>query len=103
MAELNGQRAAGGEEPIDYGIARHAGEVMYGNIGTRDRLDFTVIGPAVNLASRMEKLCRVPGPKVLISDTFAGMCTGAAFRPLGEHVLQGVGRAVEVFTVDPPA
>ena len=47
---------------------------MYGNIGTADRLDFTVIGPAVNLTSRLEGLCRVLGLDLLVSDTFAGMC-----------------------------
>ena len=55
---------ARGEEALGFGIALHAGEVMYGNIGAADRLDFTVIGPAVNLASRIERLCRDARPTI---------------------------------------
>ena len=67
-------RAAG--EALGFGIALHVGEVMYGNIGAADRLDFTVIGPAVNLASRLEALCRTLGPRSLISDDFAAAVLG---------------------------
>jgi adenylate cyclase len=72
---------------------------MYGNIGTADRLDFTVIGPAVNLTSRLEGLCRALGLDLLVSDTFAGMCACADYRSLGTHRLIGIARPVEVFTV----
>jgi adenylate cyclase len=99
MGKLNGQRAAGGEEALGFGIALHAGDVMYGNIGAANRLDFTVIGPAVNLTSRLEKLCRSLGLDLLISDVFAGMCSCAEYRSLGTHQLIGISRPVEVFTV----
>jgi adenylate cyclase len=101
MDRLNGERAARGEEALGFGIALHAGDVMYGNIGAANRLDFTMIGPAVNLTSRLEKLCRSLGLDLLISDVFAGMCACADYRSLGTHQLTGIARAVEVFTVAP--
>jgi adenylate cyclase len=99
MAEMNRERLAEGEEALGFGIALHTGDVMYGNIGTADRLDFTVIGPAVNLTSRLEGLCRALGLDLLVSDTFAGTCACADYRSLGTHVLPGISRPVEVFTV----
>ncbi len=99
MAELNRERLAQGEEALGFGIALHAGDVMYGNIGTADRLDFTLIGPAVNLTSRLETLCRSLGLDLVVSDTFAGMCGCADYRSLGTHQLTGIARSVEVFTV----
>jgi class 3 adenylate cyclase len=102
MAELNNELATRGEEPLGFGIALHVGEVMYGNIGTADRLDFTVVGPAVNLTSRLEALCRQLECPVLISDSFAALCT-CPFRSLGSHRLAGIVRPVEVFTLPPAA
>jgi len=104
MAALNEELRAGGEEPLGYGIALHVGEVMYGNIGAVDRLDFTVIGRAVNMAARMQAMCRVLGPTVLVSDTFVQLCSGVrscsdTFRSLGEHRLTGIARPVELFTL----
>ena len=99
MQQLNAERRARGEEALAFGLALHAGDVMYGNIGAANRLDFTVIGPAVNLASRLERLCRTLGLDFLISDTFAGMCACADYRSLGTHRLLGIERPVEVFTV----
>jgi len=101
MDRLNGERSARGEETLGVGIALHAGDVMYGNIGAANRLDFTVVGPAVNLTSRLERLCRDLGLDLLISDTFAGMCACADYRSLGTHQLIGISRPVEVFTVAP--
>ena len=98
MAALNTELARRGEPPLDYAIALHAGEVMYGNIGASNRLDFTVVGPAVNLASRLERLCRTLGPKILVSDAFACGCTRVPFRSLGRHRLSGIAREVEVLT-----
>jgi adenylate cyclase len=99
MDRLNSERSARGEQALAFGIALHAGDVMYGNIGAAHRLDFTVIGPAVNLTSRLERLCRTLGLSFLISDTFAGMCGCADYRSLGTHRLIGIARPVEVFTV----
>jgi class 3 adenylate cyclase len=103
MAEHNEERRAGGQEHLGFGIALHVGEVMYGNIGAIDRLDFTVVGPAVNLTSRIEALSRVLGPSILVSDTFVQGCSGVppyagAFRSMGTHRLAGIARPVELFT-----
>lgn len=98
MALLNRRRLAEGMPPLGFGIALHVGEVMYGNIGSRSRLDFTVIGPAVNLASRIEGLSRVLGLDILLSADFARLCA-RPFEPLGHHALPGVARSVALFTI----
>ncbi|MGF1474188.1 MAG: adenylate/guanylate cyclase domain-containing protein [Geminicoccaceae bacterium] len=100
MDKLNERRHGDELEALDYGIGLHVGDVIYGNIGTMDRLDFTVIGPAVNMTARLEHLCRSLGPKVLVSAAFAEACS----RPLtsmGFHGLRGISQAVEVFA--PPS
>jgi len=93
---LNATRQGAGEETIDIGIALHLGDVMYGNIGAADRLDFTVIGPAVNLAARIEGLCRPLKRRVLMSEDFA-KGSGVEHETLGEHALKGVAAPVTVF------
>jgi adenylate cyclase len=103
MAALNTRRRERGEPALAYGIALHAGEVMYGNIGAADRLDFTVVGPAVNLAARIEGLCRTLERDLLISDDFAGTCRSRPLRSVGRHRLQGVTRPVEIFTLSDAA
>jgi adenylate cyclase len=99
MAALNNRRFERGDEVLGFGIALHAGEVMYGNIGSADRLDFTIIGPAVNLAARLEGLCRTLGRDLLISDRFAYYFLGWELRSLGHHQLAGIARPVEVFAL----
>jgi adenylate cyclase len=99
MARLNRERVERAEEALGFGIALHAGDVMYGNIGAANRLDFTVIGPAVNLTSRLEGLCRAFGLNFVASDVFTGMCACAEYRSLGTHRMPGISRSVEVFTV----
>lgn len=94
---LAAELAAEGREPVACGLALHLGEVAFGNIGTRRRLDFTVIGPAVNHASRLQGLTKVLGRPVLASAAFAA-ASGRNLRPLGSHSLRGVAEAVEVFT-----
>jgi adenylate cyclase len=84
---------------LGFGIALHVGEVMYGNIGSRTRLDFTVIGPAVNLVSRLEELTRVLDREVIVSEAFAQICDEDCMVSLGTHELRGVGRAVEVYAL----
>jgi len=75
--------------PIESGIALHIGDVMYGNIGGENRLDFTVIGPAVNLVARIEGLCGELAQPVLLSANFVSAC-GLAARPLGAFRLKGL-------------
>jgi adenylate cyclase len=96
MKRLNAQRAAWGQPILKAGIALHVGDVMYGNIGAPDRLDFTVIGPAVNLVSRIEGLCKRMDREVLASCAFAANC-GDSMVSLGFQPVKGMTRPVEVF------
>ena len=101
MRRWNSERLERGEEALNFGIALHTGDVMYGNIGTVDRLDFTIIGPAVNMTSRMERLCRRLDLDLLMSDTFAETCASpTSLRSLGTHRLEDIARPVELFTID---
>ena len=75
---LNATRAAAGVPAASVDLALHIGEVLYGNVGAIDRLDFTVIGPAVNEAARIETLCQPLGRPVLVSAEFAAAVTGPA-------------------------
>lgn len=102
VQSLNEQRAADGLPVMELDIALHLGDVLYGNVGAADRQDFTVIGPAVNEASRIEFLCQELGHHLLVSESFAQAATACADRliPLGRHELRGVRRAQEIYTVD---
>ena len=78
--------------------------MFYGNIGSVDRLDFTVVGPAVNETSRIASMCRSVDRPLLISSTFADACRTQSVRNLvsvGRFALRGVGHAKELFTLDP--
>ena len=95
----NLQRGADGLPFAQVDIALHVGEVLYGNVGAADRLDFTVIGPAVNEVVRMEKLCDMLGRHLLFSSRFAeaaGRCDGR-LESLGQFKLRGVGEPKEIF------
>ncbi len=98
MAHLDAVRQAQGLPPLPFGAALHLGEILWGNIGAVDRLDFTAIGPAVNLVSRLEGLCRPLGRSVLISGAVAAETT-TPLVPLGEHVLRGIAAPCAVFTL----
>ena len=98
MAHLDTARRAQGLRPLPFGAALHLGEMLWGNIGAADRLDFTAIGPAVNLVSRLEGLCRPLGRPVLVSGAVAAETT-ATLVPLGEHALRGIATPCPVFTV----
>jgi len=96
LAEANAAALAAGELPLRAGFALHVGEVSYGNIGTADRLDFTVIGAAVNLTARLEGLCGALCEPLVASGDFA-RAAEAGLRPLGRHPLKGVDGEVEAF------
>src|SRR5436190_7325088 len=98
MAYLDEARRQQGLSPLPFGAALHLGEMLWGNIGAADRLDFTAIGPAVNLVSRLEGLCRPLDKAVLISGTFAAETT-SSLMPLGMHELRGIASPCAVFTV----
>jgi class 3 adenylate cyclase/uncharacterized protein (DUF427 family) len=95
---VNGERKARGEACLEFGTGLHRGNITYGNIGTEMRLDFTVIGPAVNEAARIEDLCKVLGVPVLTSSAFASGVAGA-LKSLGMHELRGVQTKQEIFAL----
>lgn len=97
MAALNAERSAWGQPTLKAGIALHIGDVMYGNIGAPNRLDFTVIGPAVNLVTRIEGLCSRLDHVVLSSAAFARHCTDNRLTSLGWQPVRGLREPVEVF------
>ena len=98
MAHLDQARGSRGLPLLPFGIALHLGEMLWGNIGTADRLDFTAIGPAVNLVNRLEGLCKPLGRNVLVSGAVAAE-TRAALIPLGEHRLRGIAEPCAVFSL----
>ena len=98
LDEHNRERQARGEPLLQYGITLHRGDLTYGNIGASGRLDFTVIGPAVNEASRIQDLCREIGSSVLLSAAFAGSFTGK-LRSVGPQRLRGVEAEQELFVL----
>jgi adenylate cyclase len=94
---LNDKRETG-RAPLKYGVGVHVGDVMYGNIGSRSRLDFTVIGPAVNMASRLETLTKQLGRTVLLSRAFADFVeSDFELEHVGEHRVRGFNDPIELF------
>ena len=93
LAEV--RKLPGGAD-IDFGVALHVGDVMYGNIGTSQRLDFTVIGPAVNLTARLESLTATLGEPILVSAEIA-KALGSGAQSVGRHALKGMAAPVEAF------
>jgi adenylate cyclase len=104
VVELNKHRAAQGKPVTDMYLGLHVGNVFYGNVGSRERLDFTVLGPAVNEASRIAAMCRSVDQPVLISTAFAEV--GNIRRRLvsvGRYALRGVSHPQELFTLNSEA
>ncbi len=98
LAEVNRERQANGHEPLAFGLGLHVGDVMYGNIGVPERLEFSVIGPAANHAARLEGLTKTLGPAVLVSGEFSRHLA-LDWDSLGRHELRGVEEPVEVFAL----
>jgi adenylate cyclase len=92
LAEVNAQRA----EPLDFGVGLHVGDLIFGNIGVPQRLQFTVVGPAANEVARVQSLTKTLGRRILASRDFAGRVE-AGWASLGAHRLQGIAEAREVF------
>ena len=104
MASLNVRRSAGGRPTTSAYVGLHVGEVFYGNIGSEDRLDFTVVGPAVNEVSRIASMCRSVDRELLASSDFrTGLdATGRHYLvSTGRFALRGIGRAQDLYTLDP--
>ncbi len=104
VRDLNATRTAAARPVTSVYLGLHIGEVFYGNIGSENRLDFTVVGPAVNEVSRIASMCRSVDRGVVLSSDFVA-ATPAAERAqlvsVGRYALRGVGRAQELFTLDP--
>jgi adenylate cyclase len=98
MVALNEKNGETGRAPLNYGIGVHVGDVMYGNIGSRTRLDFTVIGPAVNMAARLETLTKQLGRTVLLSRAFADFVkSDFDLERVGEYPVRGFNDPIELF------
>lgn len=101
-AEVDAERQAAGKAPLRIGLSLHLGRVAYGNIGGLTRLDFTVIGAAVNLASRLEGMCRALGYPMVLSDAVASRLDDTAgLVDAGEHSLKGIPYPVRVWGLRP--
>lgn len=96
MTILNRRRRRADKPPLDCGIGLHVGDAMYGNVGTHDRLDFTVIGPAVNLCARLESLAGKLGEPIICSAEFASN-SRESLQSVGSHALKNVDGLVEAF------
>jgi len=83
---------------FSFGVGLHLGRVLYGNIGTLDRLEFSVIGAAANETARIESLCKTTGEDVVLSQAFVGEL-GERWPSLGRFDLPGISRPVEVFSL----
>jgi adenylate cyclase len=104
VTELNQRRAAEGRPVTSVYLGLHIGDVFYGNIGSVERLDFTVVGPAVNEVSRIAAMCRSVDRPIVLSSDFAAATPAperASLVSVGRYALRGVGRAQELFTLDP--
>jgi adenylate cyclase len=102
VAKLNARRARDGLPVTDMYLGLHVGEVFYGNVGSMERLDFTVVGPAVNETSRIAAMCRSVEQPVLVSKDFASVDgMRARLVSVGRYALRGVAQPQELFTVDP--
>jgi len=104
MNELNARRSADGRPVTSAYVGLHIGEVFYGNIGSEDRLDFTVVGPAVNEVSRIASMCNSVERELLASSEFRTGLDATGRRYLvstGRYALRGIGRAQDLYTLDP--
>ncbi len=104
MTSLNARRTADGRPVTSAYVGLHVGEVFYGNIGSEDRLDFTVVGPAVNEVSRIASMCRSVDRELLASSDFREGLDAAGKGYLvstGRFALRGIGRAQDLYTLDP--
>ncbi len=99
IERLNDKRRQKGLPTVQLDAALHIGDVMYGNVGSSRRLDFTVVGPAVNEVSRMEALCDALQTNIVLSGEFVAQALHCQshFESAGQHVLRGVRQSKEMF------
>ena len=98
LAALNHLRRRHDEPEIEFGVGLNVGEVIYGNVGAPDRLDFTVMGPAVNRTARLESLTKTLGRNILFSREFADLISEPV-QPMGEHPMKGIDGMQPVFAL----
>ncbi|WP_170326602.1 adenylate/guanylate cyclase domain-containing protein [Ruegeria arenilitoris] len=98
LRDYNAAAGRRGEDAIEFVIGIDYGAVTFGNIGSPDRLDFTVVGPAVNIASRVQGLCKELGESLLVSSNVAGHVRPLV-QTIGEHQVKGLGQEIEIFRV----
>ena len=103
VAEVTGHRTADGLPTTELYLGLHVGQVFYGNIGSKERLDFTVVDPAVNEVSRIASMCRSVEQPLLVSSAFAAALDASRSRlvSVGRYALRGVARPQDLFTLDP--
>jgi adenylate cyclase len=100
MADCSARREATGKKSVGYTLALHAGDILYGNIGAETRLDFTVIGPAVNQTARLSEMHRPLDQEIIISETVASAAPNPQdLVPMGRFALRGVPRPQMLYTL----
>ncbi len=99
LATLNHMRRRHGDPEIEFGVGLNIGEVIYGNVGAPDRLDFTVMGPAVNRTARLESLTKDLGHNILFSGEFANLIDEPV-QPMGDHPMKGIDGLQAVFALE---
>jgi adenylate cyclase len=98
---LAASRPTTADAELDFGISLHLGQVIYGNVGVPERLQFTLVGPAVNMVVRVQDLTKQLGCPLLATAPFAS-ATAGPWRALGEHLLRGFETPIPILTVTPP-
>jgi adenylate cyclase len=98
LKKLNAARVEQGKIPIGHGIGLHYGKIQYGNIGSDDRMDFTAVGAAVNIASRVAAQCAELGESLLISEDLARFLR-IRLKSHGQMELKGIPKPVEIFSL----
>jgi adenylate cyclase len=96
LDRTNAARATRAMPQLSYGLALHIGDMMFGNIGTPQRLSFSVIGPSVNQVARLEALTKEVGRPIVASRAFVDACPGGGWDSLGKHKVQGIAEPIEV-------
>ena len=101
LVELNGERERRNLASIRHGIGIHFGPVIAGNIGTEDRLEYTVIGDTVNVASRIQDACKSLGEGLLISEAVkTRLPVDIRVRPLPEQEVRGRRASVQIYAIE---
>jgi adenylate cyclase len=98
LERLNESRTARGDKPLDFGLALHVGEVVFGNVGVPERIDFTAVGPAVNEAARLEGLTKTLDRRIVVSNAFSRLMP-LDWESLGETALRGVKAGRRIYAL----